>query len=103
MSNTLKQFQDKNSPRLTSREKEILFLIAHEYCNSEISRLLFLAKSTIDTHRKRLLFKLDVKNSAGLIRKAYEYNYLPMEAPANIMESIHVHKVFKISTQSLAS
>jgi len=94
MSNTLQQFQDNHTPRLTPREKEILFLIAHEYCNSEISRLLFLSKSTIDTHRKRLLLKLNVKNSAGLIRKAYEYNYLPMEAPANIMESIHTHKIF---------
>ena len=102
MSNTLKQLNDNQTPRLTSREKEILYLIAHEYCNSEISRLLFLSKSTVDTHRKRLLFKFNVTNSAGLISRAYAYNYLPMEAPANIMGAIHEHKIFKIGIKSIA-
>lgn len=103
MSNTLKQIKDYHTPKLTIREKEILFLIAHEYSNEEISKILYLAKCTIDTHRKRLLFKLNVKNSAGLIRRAYEYSYLPMEAPDNIMESIYSNKIFKIGINSLAS
>lgn len=51
---------------LTQREIEILKLIAQEYTSEDISKQLFIAKSTVDTHRKNLIFKLKVRNSVGL-------------------------------------
>lgn len=59
-------------PPLTRREKEVLQLIAEGYTNPEIAEKLFVSASTVDTHRKSLLAKLDVKNTAVLIRFALE-------------------------------
>lgn len=61
---------------LTKREKEIMQLIAKDYTSQEIADKLFLSKRTIDTHRNSLLLKLDVKNSAGLIKKAMDMGLL---------------------------
>jgi DNA-binding NarL/FixJ family response regulator len=58
------------SAPLTRREKEILQLIAAGYTNPEIASKLFLSLRTIKNHRFNLLQKLDVKNTAMLIRKA---------------------------------
>ncbi len=57
---------------LTEREKEILDLIAQNYNSQEIADKLFVSKRTIDGHRVNLLLKLDVKNSATLVKKAIE-------------------------------
>jgi DNA-binding CsgD family transcriptional regulator len=59
-------------PILTRREKEILELIAEGYTNSQIAGKIFLSQFTVDTHRKNLLAKLNVKNTASLIRLAVE-------------------------------
>lgn len=61
---------------LTKREQEILELIAYEYSTKEIAAKLFIGFQTVISHRKSLLKKLNVKNTAGLVRKAYEYGYL---------------------------
>jgi DNA-binding NarL/FixJ family response regulator len=55
---------------LTNREKEILRHIAEEFTNSQIAEKLFLSIRTVDTHRRNLLEKLGVKNTAGLVRYA---------------------------------
>lgn len=55
---------------LSSREKEIIQLISEERTTEEIAEKLFLSKHTIETHRKNIFFKLQVKNIAGLIKKA---------------------------------
>jgi len=55
---------------LTKREKEILTLIAMEYSNPEIAKELFISIRTVDTHRRNLLDKLQVKNTAGLVKSA---------------------------------
>ena len=59
-------------PVLTSREKEILALIAEGYTNPQIAEKIFLSPFTVDSHRKNLLAKLGVKNTASLIRLAVE-------------------------------
>lgn len=59
-------------PALTSREKEILELIAQGYTNPQIAEKIFLSSFTVDSHRKNLLAKLNVKNTASLIRLAVE-------------------------------
>jgi DNA-binding NarL/FixJ family response regulator len=57
---------------LTKREIQILKMIAQENTNDEISEILCIAKRTVDTHRQHLLHKLRAKNTAGLIKAAYE-------------------------------
>ena len=61
-------------PVLTPREKEILGLIAEGYTNPQIAEKIFLSQFTVDSHRKNLLAKLNVKNTASLIRFAVERN-----------------------------
>lgn len=67
--NEMDTFEFKHSI-LSPREKEIIQLIANEYTTDEIAELLFISKGTIETHRKNIFFKLQVKNIAGLIKKA---------------------------------
>ena len=66
----------KDIERLTDREKEVLRLIAEEYTNQEIADKLFLSPRTIDTHRRNLLQKLKVKNTAGLVKFAMKCGLL---------------------------
>ena len=63
-------------PQLTRREKEVLQLIASNFSSQEIADQLYLSKRTIDNHRINLLVKLDVKNSATLIKKAIQLGLL---------------------------
>jgi DNA-binding NarL/FixJ family response regulator len=57
---------------LTKREKEILKLIVDGSSNGEIAKALFISTDTVDTHRKNLYAKLNVKNIAALIRYSVE-------------------------------
>jgi DNA-binding NarL/FixJ family response regulator len=66
----------KELPVLSRREKEILELIAEGYTNPQIAEKLFISQFTVDSHRKNLLAKLDVKNTASLIRLAVEQKLL---------------------------
>ncbi|MEO6454813.1 MAG: response regulator transcription factor [Ginsengibacter sp.] len=59
-------------PELSPREKEILGLIAEGFTNPQIAEKIFLSPFTVDSHRKNLLAKLNVKNTASLIRLAVE-------------------------------
>jgi DNA-binding NarL/FixJ family response regulator len=59
-------------PLITKREKEVLALIASGLTNPAIAEKLFISTSTVDSHRKSLLAKLDVKNTAALIKFALE-------------------------------
>ncbi|MFL1894573.1 response regulator [Aquimarina sp. 2-A2] len=58
--------------KLTSRELEVLHLIKEELTTAEIGEKLFLSTRTIEGHRKNLLWKLNVKNTAGLMIKAIQ-------------------------------
>lgn len=60
----------------TKREREILHLIAHEHTTKEIAKQLYISYETVQTHRKNLLMKLEVKNTAGLVRRAFERRIL---------------------------
>lgn len=55
---------------LTRRETEVLKLIADGLTNTVIAQKLFISTTTVDTHRKNLLAKLEVNNTASLIRTA---------------------------------
>lgn len=60
------------APTLTRREKEILSFIAQGSSNQEIANKLSLSVRTIENHRYNLMQKLDVKNTAALVRRAME-------------------------------
>ena len=60
-------------PLITRREKEILRLIAEGFTNPEIAEKLFVSSSTVDSHRKNLLAKLNVKNTASLVKFAMDH------------------------------
>jgi len=65
-----KKGSDTSLPALTRREKEILELIAEGHTNRKIAAKLFLNRTTINTHRKNMLTKFNVKNTAALIKIA---------------------------------
>ena len=56
--------------RLTDREREVLQLIAEGKTNKEIAVALSLSVNTVETHRKHLMEKLDLHNTAELVRFA---------------------------------
>jgi len=59
--------------QISSREIEVLKLIAMEYSTNEIADKLFVSVNTIESHRKSLMKKLDVKNVVGLIKFAMRH------------------------------
>lgn len=63
-------------PSLSRREKEVLQLILDEYTAPEIAEKLFISQGTVETHKRNLLAKLGVRNTAGLVRMALEYDLL---------------------------
>jgi len=67
---TLKLSQNIAAPILTRREKEVLELIVDGMTNNEIAEKLFVSVTTINSHRKNLLTKLEAKNTAALVRIA---------------------------------
>jgi DNA-binding NarL/FixJ family response regulator len=56
--------------RLTNREREILQLIAEGYTSKEIANMLFISVKTVENHRANIMSKLDIHETAGLVRYA---------------------------------
>lgn len=65
---------------ISARELEILHLIAYEYSSKEIAHKLYISQETVNSHRKNIMAKLDVKNTAGMVRVAME-NKLIQNSP----------------------
>ena len=70
------QPEDGSIPPLTKREKEVLIQIADGLTNNQIAEKLFISIDTVDSHRRNLHTKLNVRNTAMLIRRAIECNLL---------------------------
>jgi len=56
--------------RLTEREKEVLKLVAEGYTNQEIAYMLVISVKTVETHRARIMEKLEFRTRAELVRYA---------------------------------
>lgn len=69
-----KRIQTANKNGITKREREILKLIVEGYTSSEIANLLYISTRTVETHRSNIMNKLDLKNTAALVRYAIEEN-----------------------------
>lgn len=66
--------------QISKREIQILTLIAFEASTKEIASQLYISHHTVDSHRKNLLNKFSVKNTAGLVRRAFELGYMSIAA-----------------------
>jgi DNA-binding NarL/FixJ family response regulator len=60
---------------LTTREKEILKLIAEGKSSKEIAELLFISFRTVERHRSNIMEKLKIKKTADLVRYALQKGY----------------------------
>ena len=67
---------DAGKPHITSREKEIIQLIAKECSNAQIADKLFISERTVETHRKNIFRKTNTKSVVGLLKFAMESNLL---------------------------
>jgi len=61
---------------ISKRECEIITLIAEGHTNAQIAEKLFLSAHTINTHRKNIMSKLGVKNTAGIVMYAVKTNLI---------------------------
>lgn len=59
---------------ITERELEIIAIIAEGFTNAEIAEKLFLSTHTVNTHRKNIMSKLGVTNTAGIVMYAVKCN-----------------------------
>ena len=69
--------EQSNSKRplelLSSREREVLQLVAEGKSSSEIAKMLFLSVKTVETYRSRLMQKLGIKDLTELIKFAIQH------------------------------
>jgi DNA-binding NarL/FixJ family response regulator len=70
--------QEEQDMRLTDREKEILQLIAQEKSSEEIAVELFISRRTVETHRKNILKKTEVKSVVGLLKVGYRMGLIAL-------------------------
>lgn len=68
--------ESNTNSAITDRELEILKLISLEYSGKEISEELFISTHTVESHRKNLIKKLNVKNTIGLVKYAVINNLI---------------------------
>lgn len=64
---------------LTTREREVLQLIAEGHTNTDIASLLGISARTVETHRSNLMHKLVLHTQADVIRYALRRGIIPME------------------------
>ncbi|MGB3468079.1 MAG: response regulator transcription factor [Cyclobacteriaceae bacterium] len=68
--------QSRLKIHLTRREKEVLKLVVDGFTSKQMAEKLFIAESTVETHRGNLLEKAGVKNSRALIKYAFDNDLL---------------------------
>lgn len=72
------QTKELNVKPLSPREYQVLHLVAYEYTTNMIAEKLYLSPHTVISHRNNLMQKLNVTNSAGLVRRGFEIGALPI-------------------------
>lgn len=70
------RFKDRDGEQgyqaITKREKQVMKLICLECTTQEIAAALGISPQTVETHRKNIMHKLDIRNTAGLVKYALE-------------------------------
>jgi len=72
----------KNDDKLTSREQEVLQLVAEGKSNKQIAAEMFLSIKTVEKHRQQLMNKLNLHEVAGLTRYAIAKGVIEVKPPA---------------------
>jgi DNA-binding NarL/FixJ family response regulator len=67
--------KEQDSLDLTEREKSILSLICKEYTSTEIADILCMSARNVDLHRQKLMEKLNVKSTIGLVKFAIQNGF----------------------------
>jgi len=62
--------QEESKPTLSSREIEVLNLVAKEYSNEQIAEKLFISERTVEAHRRNIFIKTKTKSIVGLMKYA---------------------------------
>jgi DNA-binding NarL/FixJ family response regulator len=68
--NAYKKKAEKPKDPLTPRERQVLQLIAESKSTKDVASLLGISVKTAESHRSRLMQKLDIHDTAGLVRYA---------------------------------
>ncbi len=74
-------YPPSTSDGLTNREQQILGLVAQGLKSREIAEALFLSVSTVNTHRANLMQKLDIHDTATLVRYAVQHGIVKVHSP----------------------
>jgi two-component system response regulator NreC len=74
------EIKPSNRDSLTSRERQVLEFIAHGFTSREIAEKIFLSVSTINTHRANLMQKLNIHDTAGLVRYAVQQGMVKIQS-----------------------
>jgi len=72
---------------LTSREREVLQLIAEGFSNQRIAQELFISVKTVEAHKAHIMSKLHARNRTDLIRYALRKGLVGLDAPPDVPES----------------
>jgi two-component system response regulator NreC len=78
-----KEHEDAEPSRqgvLTNRERQVLEFIAHGFTSREIAEKIFLSISTVNTHRANIMQKLNIHDTAGLVRYAVRDGIVKLQA-----------------------
>ncbi len=84
LNNLIDTPKDRDSAELSSREKEVLKLIARGYSLSEIAQKLYLSVKTVSTYKTRIMNKLEVTQNAELVDYALRHNMLDEKLRNNL-------------------
>lgn len=67
---------DSDTQKPSKRQLEIISLLSQGYTNKEIGEKLFISELTVKTHRRNLLKKLGLKNTAELVTFSFSQNWI---------------------------
>lgn len=79
----IRPWKAEDNLQITKREQEVLDLICQEHTSAEIAETLFISTRTVENHRKSLLSKTGVRNTAGLIIFSIRNQLVEIEGLAN--------------------
>ena len=74
-----------NASRLTSREAEVLQLVAEGSANKQVAATLGISIKTVEKHRENLMLKLNIHETAGLTRYAIEAGIIESSVQLTIL------------------
>lgn len=85
MSAKLEHFSTTKAVKISKRETQVLNLIIKEFTNKEIAAALFISQQTVASHRRNLMIKLRVRNTAGLVRKSIELGIITVAIQQHVI------------------